>query len=248
MQQVVEYFLLPPGINILLFALVPLVWRFGHRAAFFTFYGSLFALWLLSTPFIARTLIGSIQYRPPLANSITDAQAIVVIGSGIYLEAPEYNGVDTVSRASLERLRYTSYVFNQTGLPILLAGGKPDIEHTPEAVTMNQVLIDEYKIAPTWLETSSVSTIENAQKSSLILQSNQIDSIILVTHAFHMQRAKWSFEQYGIQVFPAPMGYVDDTKRYTLDEFLPTAKALNTSNQALKEVAATMIYKLLYER
>ncbi len=248
MQQFLEYFLLPPGINIVFFALVPIIWRFGRRAALFTFYFSLGALWLISTPLIARILIGAIQYYPPLEDDFNNAQLIVTLGSGIYQEAPEYAGVDTVSRGSLERLRYTYLLYQKTGLPILLAGGKPDIEHTPEAVTMNQVLIDEYNIAPQWLETTSVSTIENAQMVSTLLKKEKLHSIILVTHAFHMNRAKWSFEQYGITVLPAPMGYFSESTSYTIKEVLPSAKALNTSNQALKEIIGLTVYKLLYAR
>src|SRR5580765_1139325 len=52
------------------------------------------------------------------------AEAIVVLGGGRYLDAPEYGG-DTAGPSTLERLRYGAKLGRETRLPILVSGGKP---------------------------------------------------------------------------------------------------------------------------
>jgi len=247
MQSFLESLFLPPGINILLIIIAISIWKIGHRAAVISFVVGIGSLWVLSMPWIARNLIESIQYRPSLSNPMVDSEgAIVTLGTGIYIGAPEYEQIDTVSRGSLERIRYSKHLYDKVGLPILFSGGKPDFKHTPEAVTMNQVFIDEYQIAPRWLETESLATIENAKYSSQILKQEGVNSIFLVTHAFHMHRAKWSFEQFGINVTPAPMGYYHTHTEFSTKELLPSAKALYTSQQAIKEIIALLSYQLFY--
>src|SRR5689334_21018893 len=98
---------LPPGFLILL-GLVGLglmcSWpRIGRSIALF----SLLSLYALSLPLVGGSLVRSLEvpYADPALDS--SAGAIVVLGGGTYARAPEYGG-DTVSRPSLERIRYAA--------------------------------------------------------------------------------------------------------------------------------------------
>src|SRR5262245_56972823 len=64
-------------------------------------------LYLLATPYCSNLLIRSLQTAPVLTPERWDrtAGAIVVLGGGTYMSAPEYGG-ETVGYSSLERIRY----------------------------------------------------------------------------------------------------------------------------------------------
>ena len=71
---------------------------------------SLTALVISSTPWMAGFLISGLQKFPPIDSSqLAKCQAIVVLGGGIYRDAPEYRG-DTIGSVSLERLRYAHFI------------------------------------------------------------------------------------------------------------------------------------------
>src|SRR5688500_10476244 len=95
---------LPPGVLILVgllgLALLRSRVRFGANIAMFAFVG----LYVLSMPVVGTNLVQSLEtpYRDPAQH--LGGGAIVVLGGGSYVRAPEY-GVDTVSHATLERLR-----------------------------------------------------------------------------------------------------------------------------------------------
>ena len=71
--------------------------------------------------------------------------------------------------------------------------------------------------------------------------------VYLVTHASHMPRAVWSFENMGISTIPAPMGFttLDKQLRETLG-YYPSAYGLQLSSSALRERLGLMWYKHKY--
>lgn len=60
-------------------------------------------------------------------------------------------------------------------------------------------------------------------------------TIILVTSASHMRRAKWLFEQQGLDVIPAPADYQAASRNYTAWDFIPNAAALQRAERAWYE-------------
>ena len=65
----------------------------------------------------------------------------------------------------------------------------------------------DFGIPVNWLEEQSRTTLENAEYSARILLPTGHSRIVLVTDAWHMQRSRWSFEQAGFTVLPAPQGF-----------------------------------------
>src|SRR3989338_5813910 len=63
-------------------------------------------LWLISTPYFAKGALHLLEARTTALDSRQQADAIVILGGGTYFHAPEYAGADTVSEATLVRLRY----------------------------------------------------------------------------------------------------------------------------------------------
>ncbi len=236
-------FLLPP-LNLLLIALAGLLlWHRRPRIAR-TLLGSAFILlWLLSTPFLAESLLHTLEVLPPAQteNGAT-ADAIVVLGGGSYFNPPEYTH-DTVSTASLERIRYAAKLYRDFKKPILLSGGTPLGNEISEAQQMKQALEQEFNIPVQWTEEKSDNTLESARYSFRILQKSGIKRIYLVTHAWHMPRAIRVFQAAGFEVLPAPTAY---TTRYKNDlmTFIPNADALAGSRIYLHEIIGILWYRL----
>jgi uncharacterized SAM-binding protein YcdF (DUF218 family) len=193
----------------------------------------LLGLAALSLPVVGNALLRSQEVSAPLApEALVGAQAIVVLGGGTNYMAPEYGG-DTVSRYTLERLRYAALLHRRSGLPLLVTGGAP-FGGQPEARLMQAVLEQEFGIKVRWVETESRDTAENASLSARMLKDTGIQRIVLVSQAWHLPRAVAAFERQGFAVTPAATGFTRDSPSL-LENLLPSALALERSRTALNE-------------
>jgi uncharacterized SAM-binding protein YcdF (DUF218 family) len=236
--------LLLPPLNLLLISLSGLfIWHKHPRVARTLLTASFILLWLLSTPYIADSLLQQLE-NPSFATITSDqpADAIVVLSGGSYFRAPEYRN-DTVSSTSLQRLRYAAKLYRDFKKPILLSGGTPQGNSVSEAQQMKQVLEQEFNIPVQWLEEKSDNTLESSRFSYQLLHQSGIKRIYLVTHAWHMPRSANAFQAAGFDVIPAPTVY---TTRYKNDliDFLPSANALQHSQIFLHEIIGIVWYRL----
>lgn len=240
--KIAERLVLPPGGLIVLglfgLALARSHPRAGTRIALF----ALLSLYLLSTPIVGHGLLQTLEspYEDPAQYG--GASAIVVLGGGSYPGAPEYGG-DTVSKDTLERLRYAAHLHHRTGRPVLVTGGNPAGLDTTEGAQMKTAL-REFGVVPTWLETGSDNTWENARLTHRLLTQSNIDSVYLVTHALHMRRARLAFQYAGLRVVPAPLGY--SRQRLRILSFLPSASALRDSSDFFHEIVGIAWYRLKF--
>ncbi|MDN5880868.1 MAG: YdcF family protein [Nitrosospira sp.] len=244
--NLVSAFLLPPLNLILLGAIGILLLKRRPGLGKFLLIVALTLLYLLSTPFVAETMLRKLETLPGRNLVDTAVQAIVVLGAGTYFNAPEYDG-NTVNRLGLERIRYGARLHRLTGKPILTTGGPPAGSRSSEAAQMKAVLEKEFHVPVKWVEGASVNTRENAYKSFAMLKKDKITHIALVTHAWHMPRAAQEFEQAGFKVTPAATAF---TTRYKTDwfAFIPTAGALQKSNWFFHEVIGMLWYRLMPAR
>lgn len=210
-RNIIAALILPPS-SIFLFQLVALSlwWRKPRIARILVIVSVIFAA-LISMPIVSFGLISILEgQNNPLhlddSQLSQEAQAIVVLGAGRRAGAREY-GQDTVSEPGLERIRYAVDLQRLTGKPILLTGGSPGSQGPSEAKIMEQALRTSFGSHAEWLEESSRNTAENAKFSLDMLSKVGVRRIFLVTHAWHMPRAKRSFEQAGFTVIAAPMGF-----------------------------------------
>ncbi len=209
---------------------------------------SLTLLFALSMPIIANGLMRllEIQIQPLQPAAARSAQAIVILGGGVYHDAPEY-AADAAGSLTLERLQYGAYLQRQTGLPILVAGGQPEGGGTTEAMIMQRTLEQEFKTPVRWAEVRSLDTAQNARFSAIILKAAGIRNVLIVSHAWHLPRALIEFEKQGLSSIPAPtrFGYVQSSRPgFHVFDFLPQARALLKSTYALHEGIGMLWYKL----
>lgn len=199
LKKILSLVVLPPVLPMLCIAFGLLLQRrrpvLGRGLA----WGGLLLLWLLSTPATLEPLIAPLEDVPVLQpQDLGRAQAIVILGAGYRRHMPEYGG-PAPNRLALERLRYGARLAGFSGLPVLVSG---------EARLMAESLWDDFGIAARWQEGDSLDTAENARYSAHILQAEGITRIALVTHAIHMRRAMGEFAASGIEVIPAPTGFL----------------------------------------
>lgn len=226
--------LLPPA-NGLLLLLVAALFR-KRRWAFGLALGGGALLFLQSLPIVANNLAATLEARAGgVFVTAQGARAIVVLGSGLRRDAPEY-GSDTVNERSLVRLRYGATLARRLQLPVLITGGIPPRASRAEAEVMAAIAEREYGVAVRWKETESSDTADNARMSAQILGAAGIRRVVLVTQAFHMPRARQLFEAAGLEVIPAPTDFKGPgDEPLGVFDFLPQARAMQTSYYALHE-------------
>jgi uncharacterized SAM-binding protein YcdF (DUF218 family) len=170
-------------------------------------------------------------------------QAIVVLGGGLLPEAPEY-GQAQPGPHTAARLRYGLWLARQSGLPVAFTGGvgwaAQGAQATSEANVAARVAQQDYGVTLRWLEAQSRDTAGNARLLAPLLQRDGVQRIALVTDAWHMPRAVAAFEQAGLAVMPAPMGFVRPIESAML-QWLPSARGLLASQQVLREWMALTV-------
>jgi uncharacterized SAM-binding protein YcdF (DUF218 family) len=241
-------FLLPP-LPFLLLVLVGARLMFRRRLLAWTLlmFG-VAGIWLTSTSGLARAMdIGLLTPPRPLSPSeIGDLKkapqtAIVVLGAGRYLLAPEY-GVSNLKPMSIERLRYGIWLARQTSLPVGYSGGvgygsQPG---PSEAEIAGRIAEQEFEHALKFMETQSRDTNENAYRTLALLHDQGIERIVLVTHGFHMRRAMAAFERakqrsgITMEMIAAPMG-MEAGSPTTWRDWLPSSAGFVDTRIALHE-------------
>jgi uncharacterized SAM-binding protein YcdF (DUF218 family) len=242
-------FLLPPLSLLLVLALGLFLFRRRPRLARILILAAFGLLWIASTPYFAEGALHFLEGQTAPLNAGRSgsppqtADAIVILGGGTYFHAPEYAGQDTISDATLVRLRYGAKLQRETGKPILVTGGKPLGNSVSEAQQMRKSLEQDFGVPVRWTEDASDNTFQNAQSSFRILQQAGIRRIYLATHAWHMPRAADVFRRAGFEVIEAPTAF---TTRYRTDllTFLPRAKSLQDSQIFIHEIIGLLWYRI----
>lgn len=245
LSHLIHYLVLPPA-NLLFVALAGLLLRRRlPRAGTLLSRGALIMLLVLSTRFAANALLAPLEQTPPLTpEAARGAQAIVVLTAGVLARAPEYQDHDAPDSLALARMRYAAKVQHETGLPLLVTGGRIDANQAESlAASMAGALRNDFRTDVRWVEEASTNTAENAANSAAILAPAGIRRIVLVTHAMHMERAVRVFRAAGFDVIPAPTAYYSGGPFGWL-QLLPTASGLSASYYATYEWIGLAWYRL----
>ncbi|PUA20513.1 YdcF family protein [Glaciimonas sp. PCH181] len=247
MNTLIGTLFLPPTSLILLCCIGFFLYRRWPRFGMSVSAIALLVLLIISTSAGALLFVAPLENQTPVLNatSIRGAQAIVVLGGGRLQNAPEYGGVDSPSYWTLARLRYAARLHRETGLPVLVAGGKPDGGNESEAVVMARSLREDFATPVKWLEETSNNSAQNAAFSQGILARENVGKILLVTDAIHMPRAKMIFQQSGLEVVAAPTIFFSHDK-FSISDFVPSGEGLRRSYYALHEWIGIAWYKLRY--
>ena len=250
LTKIAAALLLPPGGNLLLGVAGLALWRRAKPVAMLLFAVSFVSLAILSTPKVGDALFEAVERFParlPGAALAEDVGVIVVLAGGRNGNAPEYGG-ETVAFPSLVRLRYGARLQRETGLPLLVSGGRVrGDEPASEAALIKGVLERELNVPVRWQEERSRNTAENARYSAELLRQENIAAVILVTDAAHMPRAVEAFEGQGVRVYAAPTARRTGNRAAAgVLDWLPSASALDRSRMALHELLGQRWYRIRY--
>jgi uncharacterized SAM-binding protein YcdF (DUF218 family) len=235
-----------PPLSLLLLALLGLVVAIKRKRLGLALIALAIALmWLVSchgtAVWLGRNAVKQFDPTSAAALKAAKVQAIVVLGGGILPEAPEYGSSQAGSHTAA-RLRYGVWLGRQTGLPLGFTGGsgwsarasRDGIKIDSEADVAARTALQDYGATLRWLEGQSRDTRESGLLMAPLLKRDGITRIALVTDAWHMERSVQVFEQAGLIVTPAPMGYVLTGQNDVL-QWMPTPSGLNASERVMHE-------------
>jgi uncharacterized SAM-binding protein YcdF (DUF218 family) len=131
---------------------------------------------------------------------------------------------------------------------IMISGGngKPDENSFREGAWVKGQLVQMgVPESVIFLEDQSTNTAENAINSKHILDSLKFaPPYLLVTSAYHMQRASLIFQKAGLDVIPFPCNYTDGRGGTDAWDFIPRPSVLMGWDTYLKETVGYYWYKM----
>ncbi len=245
-KPLISTLLLPPASPLLLMVAGLVLGRYVKRWGQWLCVSGWVLLWVLSCNATAYGLNHVLlrSYPAVTAAQLKQAQAIVVLGGGIDLHAPEY-GQATLGAEAYQRLLYGRYLTTLHPLPLVYSGGKgwgaAEQQTQSEAEVAAHELQRDFGMHFALMDATSRDTRENALRTYAALSAQGITRIALVTHDWHMQRSVMQFEAAGFDVLPAPMGYTQPPMRWDTD-YLPSSDGLRASRRVLHEWLGRLHY------
>lgn len=216
------------------------IWARRRRLAIL----ALALLWLLSLPVVADSFWRVIEQQAlrPAVSAAPQAQAIVVLG-GMTWDIRGEEGFETEWNENADRF--------WAGLELLKAGKAPRLflmagklpwekSQRTEGQWLREKAIEfGVPAQKIWLSPEVQNTQQEAQAVAKELPGG---TILLVTSAFHMPRARALFEAQGLKVLPFPVDFRVVENDTTVLDFLPSAGALETTTSAMRELLGRAYY------
>ena len=201
--------------------------------------------YIISTPifsdFIMKIVEGEYKYQK--LENLDKVDAIVILGG--MLKIYEFENNYTVEWQDPDRFFKGIELYNSfKSDKIVFTGGKSPFNMT--AVSEGSVL-KNYALKYGVLEEDIIVTKEvlNTYDESLAVSEvlGENKTVILVTSAFHMKRAKLLFEQQGVKIIPYKVDFKSsiNSRLYFID-FVPNSLALKKTEIALRELLGRLYY------
>lgn len=201
--------------------------------------------YIISTPifsnFIMKIVEGEYKYQK--LENLDKVDAIVILGG--MLKIYEFENNYTVEWQDPDRFFKGIELYNSfKSDKIVFTGGKSPFNMT--AVSEGSVL-KNYALKYGVLEQDIIVTKEvlNTYDESLAVSEvlGENKTVILVTSAFHMKRAKLLFEQQGVKIIPYKVDFKTsiNSRLYFID-FIPNSLALKKTEIALRELLGRLYY------
>jgi len=245
-KKLITPFLLPPGIFIvgLLFSSLWFLskrnWKAGLVNACI---GCL--MWALTTAPVSNSLLRSLESDYAVFQQVK-GDVIILLGGGIYENAPDLSGVGVPSEDALGRLVTAVRLQKRLGVPVIACGGQVFENGGKEAPILKRFLVD-LGVPPgqVILEQHSRDTFENAKYARQIVERFGFKSPLLVTSGYHMRRSVVSFTKAGMEVTPIAAGLRTWGRQvYGWNSYLPGT--FDNVSIAIKEYLGILFYRLFY--
>ena len=235
-NKVVGAFLNPLGIGLLLMLFAIILARL-KRYRLFRMCGliSIVWLWFWSTGVAGRMIGLSLEreFPPQPAETMPQADAIVVLGGGAGLNT------NACPYAELEQAADRAW----HGARLYRAGKAPRVFVTGEADARFMV---DLGVPRTAIAVNDKA--RNTEEEAKLFAGRGVKSVLLVTSAWHMRRAKLMYERYaaGVEVISAAADYESTMlfdKQLEFRDFIPDPAALAFNAYMFKEWIAYWGYR-----
>ena len=210
-------------------------------------YFTILIFYVLSTSVFSNFIMKEVEgkYYYPNLKGVTKADAIVVLSGMMRINEFENNHI--LEWGDIDRFfKAIELYFSKKSDTIIFTGGKSPYNITKISegdvlkqyaikfgVKMNDILVTK-EVLNTSEESIAVKNLIGIKKS-----------IILVTSAFHMKRAKSIFEKKGFKVIPYKVDYkTPPNLSLNFIDFLPSSTGLRRTEIALRELLGRLFYSL----
>ena len=251
LSKIAPLFLLPIGVTLVL-----LISGFVFRRRVY-FIVAIGVLYTGSIPLVGRQALKLIEgdaiRNPPQSAPTGDA---IVVLSGGRIVAP---GASKISEWTDADRFFGGVELYQAGkAPLLVFTGGATLWE-PSAPSEGEILVGfarRYGVPAEAVVTTGrvYNTDEEAEAVARLLADRshvgpeakkKPQSLLLVTSAFHMPRAKAQFEAQGFRVVAYPVDFlVSSEKQITILDFLPSANALSQTELAIREFYGRIFYQI----
>ncbi len=235
-EKILTYILFPPGGFVIALGISLFLWPRKPKVARALIVLTTLSLYLLSISPVAKLLLSPLE-KPYQGMPKGKGDVIVVLGGGAYAHC---KGEICLSCSSTKRIVRAYLLWKRTPLPVIVSGGRLRKFHRSEAEIMEEAL-KALGVKEVIREESSINTRQEAEEVGKIMREHGWSRAYLVTSAFHMRRAVFSFTARGIKVLPVATDFRASSQAFPL---LPSTKALDDSFIALHEYAGLFYYWL----
>jgi uncharacterized SAM-binding protein YcdF (DUF218 family) len=233
-----------PLILIIFIIILGIVFR-SKKISFF----GIVILILSSLPIVSNKLVGYLEkdyvYQDIMDVNKTDA---IVVLSGIVKTIKVDDKIRYEFNGGVDRILSGIDLFknNKAPLLILTRGKVPWSLGMPEGEYLKNFAIKLGVPKEKILLTDNVENTDQEAKSVKKLLNKNGTKVVLVTSAFHMQRAKKVFEASNIIVTPFAVDFKYFHKKPTIMDFIPVAGAFGATSFVVREMIGRLYYNLKY--
>lgn len=231
---------------LILFALIMQLYR-RFNYALILIISSFSWLYLWSTPLVSYhlDLVIESKYPPIPLEEVPTANAIVVLGGAL---APPSKGFYYPNLyKTADRVWHASRLYRAGKAPLVVLSGGGDLSSALESEAKSMSIFIQNLGVPSSaliLEEKSRTTSQNASMTSDLLKGRGFNHILLVTSAFHMDRAQRLFKNEGFIVEPIATDHEATIKPVGPYSYLPSAEALSGSTKSIKELFGRLLVML----
>ncbi|WP_114783952.1 YdcF family protein [Vibrio tetraodonis] len=176
-------------------------------------FSSLFLL--IGTGIIPSYLLSTLQEQYQVKHKVkwSDNNAIVLLGAGTQFIERSNNfepSFFSFGRIHETAAQYYDCAEQDSICKIIISGGDAQGNGVTEAdIYKKELLRLDIPVQDIVLEADSVNTWKNAQFTSVLLNQQQTETVVLVSSGLHMKRSQLYFKHFGVNTLPVRADYMD---------------------------------------
>lgn len=209
--------------------------------------GGAILLIIFTSPILSNLALKKLEWTPKGIDEVPLIETAVVLGGMVtfqdFTDQLQLNG-------NVERIEEAINLYHEKIIStIILSGGSGSVidPNQKEAKALEAFITKRgVKSKRLLLEVNSRNTFENAVNTSKLLDSLGMadQPIMLITSAFHMNRAVRCFQKQGVNIIPFPVDFKHASFDWSPSWLIPSATAMTTWEIVIREGVGILVYKI----